>query len=767
MRLCCVYAVDICCVTDVLKSVSQVRDFTKSCSFPGLFGCAAGGKRVIKLSHICILSIIYTVYTIYVPRFHRGVLTPGRAVLLFFGGAKDAGYSEPLSAHQLLYPAEGGTRRLLLALLSMLPPDGVRRRETPHVVKNRRSPVGGVTEVLRFSAARDLNYSRCLLCGFELGAYRSTTVAFAGHSSSPAVQRLACWLNHPPRFWSYSCTVPYISMIFKTWRDGLLHRASCPLPTLESVFFVFLPANFVAQAPPAPPADHASEVETPLLSAGAAKGQPGDLLSGDLPEDETTSPGMERNGTDASLPEGSDEQGSGEALGATGAVDASAPGEVGDGDGDADEALSRQGPGKSQETRDVEGGGGALTGEQTASPGESDADEHGEEEEKHQTCDDSVHEELRPDESHDDDRARQSEEPVRCLIEGEGEGEDGGLVGVAASGDGGQGAQGSLHEGQESTGGNDEGASPASDSGSGGLEETACGIGAGPEFPLSGGGGDEEEEGEGEGEEANVFGGGYEQPEPVADRGADVEIETNVPRESGEGTHDRDTEDDEVFREEEQAAATATVTGGEEDVAAAPRGEDTIGSEEISPSVAEKEGEGSAGEGGLGLDELAGGQDRGEGIEEGVSGTSGPREGSTGEKEDVVASVAENEGSGSCASEDGQGDLEGESGAAIETCQEPGVGEGGEGVEASDTTDMGLPLNHGQASMGTGGVATAAAAAALVGEAVGEDEGVAGEGGGVAVGDVAQETAGEDSGETDVVFLQVCSVVGCLLLVPS
>lgn len=39
--------------------------------------------------------------------------------------AQDAGYTEPLSAQQLLYPGEGATRKLLLTLLSMLPPDGV------------------------------------------------------------------------------------------------------------------------------------------------------------------------------------------------------------------------------------------------------------------------------------------------------------------------------------------------------------------------------------------------------------------------------------------------------------------------------------------------------------------------------------------------------------------------------------------------------------------------------------------------------------------
>lgn len=594
-------------------------------------------------------------------------------------------------------------------------------------------------------------------------------MAVAGHSRSPAVQRLA-WLNQPPEVLELQLYSTVHLYDIQDVRDGLLYRASCPLPTLESVF-CFLPATFVAQAPPAPPADHPSETETPLLSAGAAKDQPGDLLSGDLPEDEAASPEMERNGTDASLPEGSGEQSLVGALGATGAVDGSAPGEVGDGDGDADEALSGQGPGESQETRDVEGGGGAITGEQTAPPGESDADEHGEEEGKHQTGDVSAHEELRPEESHDDgesqddDRARQSGEPVRGLIEGEGDGEGGGLVGVAASGDGGQGGEGLRHEGQESTGGDNEGAPPASDSGSGGLKETACEIGASPEFPLSGGGGDEEEEDEEEDEEDNVFGDGYEQPEPVADRGADVEIETNVPLESGEGAHDCDTEDYEVFREEEQAAAA---TGDEEDVAAAPREEDDIGNEEISPSVAEKQEGGSAEEGGLGLDEPAGGQDRGEGIEGVVSGTSGPREGSTGEDRDVVASVAENEGSGSCASEDGTGDVEGESGAAVETLLEPGGGEGGEGVEASDTADIGLLQNHGQASAGAGGVATATVA--LVGEAVREDRGVPGEGDVGAGGDVAQEAAGEDSGETDVVFLQVCSEVGCLLcllLVPS
>lgn len=39
---------------------------------------------------------------------------------------QDAGFTEPFSAHQLLYPGEEDTRGLLLDLLSMLPPDGVR-----------------------------------------------------------------------------------------------------------------------------------------------------------------------------------------------------------------------------------------------------------------------------------------------------------------------------------------------------------------------------------------------------------------------------------------------------------------------------------------------------------------------------------------------------------------------------------------------------------------------------------------------------------------
>lgn len=43
-----------------------------------------------------------------------------------FVARQDVGYAEPLSAHQLLYPGGEDTRALLLALLSMLPPEGVR-----------------------------------------------------------------------------------------------------------------------------------------------------------------------------------------------------------------------------------------------------------------------------------------------------------------------------------------------------------------------------------------------------------------------------------------------------------------------------------------------------------------------------------------------------------------------------------------------------------------------------------------------------------------
>lgn len=39
---------------------------------------------------------------------------------------QDVGYAEPFSAHQLLYPGGEDTRALLLGLLSMLPPEGVR-----------------------------------------------------------------------------------------------------------------------------------------------------------------------------------------------------------------------------------------------------------------------------------------------------------------------------------------------------------------------------------------------------------------------------------------------------------------------------------------------------------------------------------------------------------------------------------------------------------------------------------------------------------------
>ncbi|CAB1114268.1 unnamed protein product [Ectocarpus sp. CCAP 1310/34] len=51
-------------------------------------------------------------------RFHACRLVASRV--------RDAGYSEPLSAHQLLYPGGEDTRRMLLDLLAMLPPDGAK-----------------------------------------------------------------------------------------------------------------------------------------------------------------------------------------------------------------------------------------------------------------------------------------------------------------------------------------------------------------------------------------------------------------------------------------------------------------------------------------------------------------------------------------------------------------------------------------------------------------------------------------------------------------
>lgn len=50
------------------------------------------------------------------------------AAFFFFylAARQDVGYAEPFSAHQLLYPGGEDTRALLLELLSMLPPEGVR-----------------------------------------------------------------------------------------------------------------------------------------------------------------------------------------------------------------------------------------------------------------------------------------------------------------------------------------------------------------------------------------------------------------------------------------------------------------------------------------------------------------------------------------------------------------------------------------------------------------------------------------------------------------
>ncbi|CAM9785312.1 unnamed protein product [Ectocarpus sp. 4 AP-2014] len=51
-------------------------------------------------------------------RFHACRLVASRV--------RDAGYAEPLSAHQLLYPGGEDTRRMLLDLLAILPPDGAK-----------------------------------------------------------------------------------------------------------------------------------------------------------------------------------------------------------------------------------------------------------------------------------------------------------------------------------------------------------------------------------------------------------------------------------------------------------------------------------------------------------------------------------------------------------------------------------------------------------------------------------------------------------------
>lgn len=123
------------------KHISSSR-FHQGMLFPGFIWQRCRGQTCNQT-----VNIIY-IYTVCSALSPRRAYSCACCAFFLFGGAKDAGYSEPLSAHQLLYPAEGGTRRLLLALLSMLPPDGVRKKETLHFVKTGRSPVGGVMEVL-------------------------------------------------------------------------------------------------------------------------------------------------------------------------------------------------------------------------------------------------------------------------------------------------------------------------------------------------------------------------------------------------------------------------------------------------------------------------------------------------------------------------------------------------------------------------------------------------------------------------------------------
>ncbi|CAM9351267.1 unnamed protein product, partial [Sphacelaria rigidula] len=69
-----------------------------------------------------------------------------RACKIVASRVKDAGYTEPLSAQQLLYPGEGATRKLLLTLLSMLPPDGAPltpSQDNPNSTREQGELAGG------------------------------------------------------------------------------------------------------------------------------------------------------------------------------------------------------------------------------------------------------------------------------------------------------------------------------------------------------------------------------------------------------------------------------------------------------------------------------------------------------------------------------------------------------------------------------------------------------------------------------------------------
>ncbi|CAM9408463.1 unnamed protein product [Ectocarpus sp. 12 AP-2014] len=65
-------------------------------------------------------------------RFHACRLVASRV--------RDAGYAEPLSAHQLLYPGGEDTRRMLLGLLAMLPLDGA-KSPPPELASGTAPPV--------------------------------------------------------------------------------------------------------------------------------------------------------------------------------------------------------------------------------------------------------------------------------------------------------------------------------------------------------------------------------------------------------------------------------------------------------------------------------------------------------------------------------------------------------------------------------------------------------------------------------------------------